>query len=201
MCGAAPRPDEPISQALLHNRVEIIEILIPGKRCGLIIGKGGETIKGLAETYGVKLVVIQESDTPLHLDKPLRITGEPEKVARCKEAVLALLNDQNAPVKTTSQAAPTPAVITSDYGTRMHSSNYYKPSQATIKVPWDKTGHVIGRGRYHLVLKQNRKLNRKQMILNSEMHSIRAHENWSMKFACRKSRLAFRSCLKFKRSV
>jgi far upstream element-binding protein len=54
-------------------------------KCGLIIGKGGETIKRLSEQHGVKLVVIQDPDTPQSADKPLRITGEPEKVANCKE--------------------------------------------------------------------------------------------------------------------
>lgn len=36
-----------------------VEIMIPGPKVGLIIGKGGETIKQLQERSGAKMVVIQ----------------------------------------------------------------------------------------------------------------------------------------------
>lgn len=74
------------------NNIEVMEMLIPGNRCGVVIGKGGETIKRLNEEYGVKLVLIQDAETPLNADKPLRITGEPDRVARVKDAVMALIN-------------------------------------------------------------------------------------------------------------
>lgn len=38
-----------------------IEIMLPGPKVGLIIGKGGETIKQLQEKSGAKMVVIQVS--------------------------------------------------------------------------------------------------------------------------------------------
>jgi far upstream element-binding protein len=44
-----------------RGNIEIVEIKVPGNKCGLVIGKGGETIKGLGEKYGVKLVVVQET--------------------------------------------------------------------------------------------------------------------------------------------
>ena len=37
----------------------LFEMLIPGNKVGLIIGKGGETIKNLQETTGAKIIVIQ----------------------------------------------------------------------------------------------------------------------------------------------
>jgi len=36
--------------------------MLPGPKVGLIIGKGGETIKQLQEKSGAKMVVIQVSD-------------------------------------------------------------------------------------------------------------------------------------------
>jgi len=56
------------------------EMLIPGNKFGLVIGKGGETIKNLQEQAGVKMVMIQDSNVPSHHDKPLRITGDPSRV-------------------------------------------------------------------------------------------------------------------------
>ena len=69
------------------GNVEVMEMLIPGNKCGVVIGKGGETIKRLNEEYGVKMILIQDADTPLQADKPLRITGEPDRVARVKDAI------------------------------------------------------------------------------------------------------------------
>lgn len=101
--GANPGPNDP--SGTLRGNVEIMEINVPGNKCGLVIGKGGETIKKLSEQYEVKLVVVQDSNTPSNADKPLRITGPPDKVARAKEAVLALIN---------------PVERTNEYGSKRH---------------------------------------------------------------------------------
>lgn len=65
--------------------VTMVEVLIPGNKVGLVIGKGGETIKGLQENAGVKMVMIQDSNQPSHYDKPLRITGEMSRCQVCRE--------------------------------------------------------------------------------------------------------------------
>lgn len=48
-----------------------VEIMIPGPKVGLIIGKGGETIKQLQEKSGAKMVVIQDGPSQ-EQEKPLR---------------------------------------------------------------------------------------------------------------------------------
>lgn len=121
------------SVVLQRSNCEIVEVKIPGNKCGLIIGKGGETIKRLSEQYGVKLVVVQDSSTASSGDKPLRITGEPDKVAAAKAAILEMLN-------------PTDNYHgRKDFGERRQ---YGGPgqSEAFIKVPGDKAGIVIGKG-------------------------------------------------------
>ncbi len=170
---------------------------MPGNRCGLIIGKGGETIKGLAEQYGVKLVVIQEDDTPMHADKPLRITGEPEKVRACKEAVLGLINGPPGGGGDRGERSDRGGDRggyrgdrggpTNDYGSR--SNQFNRPGQVTIKVPYEKAGVVIGKG------KKNLKLNKiiifiikstllepmKISLCNSPSRKSRAKLNYSLK--------------------
>lgn len=49
----------------------VVEMMIPGPKVGLIIGKGGETIKQLQEKSGAKMVVIQEGPSQ-EQEKPLR---------------------------------------------------------------------------------------------------------------------------------
>ena len=131
--------------------------MIPGNKCGLVIGKGGETIKGLSEQYGVKLVVVQDPDTPQSSDKPLRITGEHEKVSRCKEAVLELINSQ-------------PPGRTNEYGSSRGGGSDRRDdgrnggrdfshkggNQIQIKVPFEKAGLVIGKGKKYLLIKNIR---------------------------------------------
>ena len=45
--------------------------MVPGHKVGLIIGKGGETIKMLQEQTGAKIIIIQESNEHAE-QKPLR---------------------------------------------------------------------------------------------------------------------------------
>ncbi|XP_048201004.1 far upstream element-binding protein 3 [Perognathus longimembris pacificus] len=71
------------------------EVLIPASKVGLVIGKGGETIKQLQERTGVKMVMIQDGPLPTGADKPLRITGDPFKVQQAKEMVLEIIREKD----------------------------------------------------------------------------------------------------------
>ena len=53
--------------------------MIPGPKVGLVIGKGGETIKHLQDTTGARMVVVQDSNSQDY-EKPLRITGTQQQV-------------------------------------------------------------------------------------------------------------------------
>merc|ERR1719376_73265 len=71
-----------------------VVIGFPGDKVGLIIGKGGETVKQLQEQSGAKIVIIQ--DTPeAPQEKPLRITGTPEGVEQAKQLVIDILNQND----------------------------------------------------------------------------------------------------------
>ncbi len=72
--------------------VTTIELMIPGSKAGLVIGKSGETIKQLQEENGVKMVLIQQSSAPTNEDKPLRITGEVARVEKAKAQVFEIIS-------------------------------------------------------------------------------------------------------------
>lgn len=66
--------------------------MIPGPKVGLIIGKGGESIKQLQEKSGAKMVIIQDGPNQQENEKPLRISGEVQRVeviSCCKQFILA----------------------------------------------------------------------------------------------------------------
>ena len=62
------------------------EMMVPGHLVARIIGKGGETIKALQEETGAKIVIIQDSKD-FQEEKPLKITGPPDKVEFAKQRV------------------------------------------------------------------------------------------------------------------
>ncbi|KAK0403207.1 hypothetical protein QR680_016781 [Steinernema hermaphroditum] len=64
-----------------------IEVMIPGPKCGLIIGKSGETIKAIQEQAGVKMLLIQDNSESTGAPKPLRISGDSVKVEIAKRMV------------------------------------------------------------------------------------------------------------------
>ena len=70
------------------------EMSIPGHKVGLVIGKGGETIKMIKEQTGANMIIIQESNAPTEV-KPLRITGTPDQVERAKAEVFKILNQND----------------------------------------------------------------------------------------------------------
>uniref|UniRef100_A0A8C1STS8 K Homology domain-containing protein n=1 Tax=Cyprinus carpio TaxID=7962 RepID=A0A8C1STS8_CYPCA len=85
------------SPAFHHNDgpgMSVQEMMIPASKAGLVIGKGGETIKQLQERAGVKMVMIQDGPQNTGADKPLRISGDPFKVQQAKDMVMDLIRDQ-----------------------------------------------------------------------------------------------------------
>ncbi|XP_078312239.1 far upstream element-binding protein 2-like isoform X1 [Crassostrea virginica] len=71
-----------------------VEVMVPGNKVGLVIGKGGETIRQLQRRGGVKMVIIQDDNIPSAHEKPLRISHDPHKCQRAKEMVLELLAER-----------------------------------------------------------------------------------------------------------
>lgn len=49
------------------------EIMLPGPKVGLIIGKNGKTIKQLQEQSGAKMVVIQDGPNTEYVSTPISI--------------------------------------------------------------------------------------------------------------------------------
>ena len=68
------------------------EIPIPAGKVGMVIGRGGETIKRLQDQSGCRLQMIQ--DDPYAENKPLRMTGDRESVDKARALVDDLISDR-----------------------------------------------------------------------------------------------------------
>ncbi|XP_071359904.1 far upstream element-binding protein 2 isoform X2 [Trachinotus anak] len=108
------------------------EMIIPAGKAGLIIGKGGETIKQLQERAGVKMILIQDGSQPPNIDKPLRIIGDPYKVQQAKEMVNEILRERDH----------AGFGDRNEYGSRMGGGG---GGGIDIAVPRHSVGVVIGR--------------------------------------------------------
>uniref|UniRef100_A0A3B5AX09 Far upstream element-binding protein 3-like n=1 Tax=Stegastes partitus TaxID=144197 RepID=A0A3B5AX09_9TELE len=117
-----------------HNEMDgnssIQQILIPANKVGLVIGKGGETIKQLQERTGVQMIMIQDDPMPTGADKPLRITGDPHKVQQARELVVKLIRDKDQGDFRAGRA---------DFGSKMGGSSL------DVVVPRFAVGIIIGR--------------------------------------------------------
>uniref|UniRef100_A0A674PLY0 Far upstream element (FUSE) binding protein 3 n=1 Tax=Takifugu rubripes TaxID=31033 RepID=A0A674PLY0_TAKRU len=108
----------------------IQQILIPANKVGLVIGKKGETIKQLQERTGVQMIMIQDDPLPTGADKPLRITGDPQKVQQARELVVKLIRDKDQGDFRVGRA---------DFGSKMGGSTL------DVVVPRFAVGIIIGR--------------------------------------------------------
>jgi far upstream element-binding protein len=77
-----------------HQDGGMFEMSVPGYKVGLIMGKGGETIKRLKERSGAQLIIFQDSPEAAH-EKPLRIIGDPNAVETAKELILEIINQKD----------------------------------------------------------------------------------------------------------
>ncbi|UYV68617.1 FUBP3 [Cordylochernes scorpioides] len=71
-----------------------VEMILPPRRAGLLIGKGGETIKSIQNEAGVSLLIVQDSNSDPNEEKPLRITGPPENCEHAQRLVTEFLNSK-----------------------------------------------------------------------------------------------------------
>uniref|UniRef100_A0A8C4DNI6 K Homology domain-containing protein n=1 Tax=Dicentrarchus labrax TaxID=13489 RepID=A0A8C4DNI6_DICLA len=105
------------------------EMLIPASKVGLVIGRGGDTIKQLQERAGVKMMMIQDGPMPTGADKPLRISGDPYKVQAARELVLEVIREKDGDFRSGRN----------DFSARLGGANLDVP------VPRFAVGIVIGR--------------------------------------------------------
>ncbi|XP_056275092.1 far upstream element-binding protein 3-like isoform X3 [Pseudoliparis swirei] len=110
------------------------EMLIPASKVGLVIGRGGDTIKQLQERAGVKMMMIQDGPMPTGADKPLRISGDPYKVQAARELVLEVIREKDGDFRSGRN----------DFSARLGGASLDSVS-LQVPVPRFAVGIVIGR--------------------------------------------------------
>jgi far upstream element-binding protein len=102
-------------------------ISIPNQHTGYVIGKGGETIKGINQMFQVHAQVLKEPEGSL---RKVELRGTPENVANAERYIFQFLDDKvNGRVTT---------------ATNPQLEAY--PFKMQVLVPLDKAGAIIGKG-------------------------------------------------------
>ncbi|KAK4599119.1 hypothetical protein RGQ29_009257 [Quercus rubra] len=132
---SAPLP--PVSYGY-QNASSSKKIDIPNGRVGVIIGKGGETIKYLQIQSGAKIQVTRDMDAdPNSPTRMVELMGTPEQIAKAEQLITDVLSELvNAPLAEAGGSGVVSRRLTGQSGA----------DKFVMKIPNNKVGLVIGKG-------------------------------------------------------
>eukprot|EP00250_Pteridium_aquilinum_P010688 c19567_g1_i1 orf=804-2882(-) len=113
-----------------HGPPESRKVEIPNAKVGLVIGKGGDTIKHIQLQSGARVQITKDMDhNPNVPFRTVELMGTPEQIDRAEQAIHDVIAEADA------------AAANSSHGT-------YPPAgeQVQLTVPTNKVGLIIGRG-------------------------------------------------------
>ncbi|CAK9207684.1 unnamed protein product [Sphagnum troendelagicum] len=121
----APQYYNPQGGSTLSRKIDV-----PNSKVGLVIGKGGETIKYLQHQSGARIQVARDADSDPRLStRQVELTGNPEQINRAEQLVKDVIAEASA---------GGPGGLARGFGP--------PGEQVQVKVPNNKVGLIIGRG-------------------------------------------------------
>ncbi|KAI0483968.1 hypothetical protein GGR56DRAFT_611708 [Xylariaceae sp. FL0804] len=138
---AAPAPP-----ATLREGEDCMQIMVPDRTVGLIIGRGGETIRDLQERSGCHINIVGESKSVNGL-RPVNLIGPQAAAAQAKEFILEIVEsdsrtaDNNNPGPGGNKLRPPK----NDHGRDSVQGGSDKINDS-IYVPSEAVGMIIGKG-------------------------------------------------------
>ncbi|KAG0125196.1 hypothetical protein HOY82DRAFT_581519 [Tuber indicum] len=109
-------------QPNLRDGEDSIQILVPDRTVGLIIGRGGETIRDIQDKSGCHVNIVGEAKSQ-NGQRPVNLIGSPQAAEDAKRLIMEIVESDNA------GTGPPPGILTE-----------------TIRVPIDAVGMIIGKG-------------------------------------------------------
>lgn len=148
-----PSQDKNTGAGVLREGEDHIQIMVPDRTVGLIIGRGGETIRDLQERSGCHINIVGESKSVNGL-RPVNLIGTREAAARAKEAIMEIVDSDSRGEATGSRAGGRPAMGgRDDAPSRGAGGGQYGGGGGggdkindVVYVPSDAVGMIIGKG-------------------------------------------------------
>ncbi|KOS18463.1 Far upstream element-binding protein 3 [Escovopsis weberi] len=142
-----PRDASKGGAGALRDGEDHMQIMVPDRTVGLIIGRGGETIRDLQERSGCHINIVGESKSVNGL-RPVNLIGSRESAARAKDLIMEIVDSDSRGDGPASGTKKPPAAargeppFARDFG---GPSNSDKTNDA-VYVPSDAVGMIIGKG-------------------------------------------------------
>ncbi|KAG9256704.1 uncharacterized protein F5Z01DRAFT_634280 [Emericellopsis atlantica] len=89
-----PRDANKGGATALRDGEDHMQIMVPDRTVGLIIGRGGETIRDLQERSGCHINIVGESKSVNGL-RPVNLIGTPEAAAKAKDAIMEIVDSDS----------------------------------------------------------------------------------------------------------
>lgn len=89
-----PRDPNKGGATALRDGEDHMQIMVPDRTVGLIIGRGGETIRDLQERSGCHINIVGESKSVNGL-RPVNLIGTREAAARAKDAIMEIVDSDS----------------------------------------------------------------------------------------------------------
>ncbi|OAX84815.1 hypothetical protein ACJ72_00807 [Emergomyces africanus] len=86
---------------------DAVRIMVPDRTVGLIIGRGGETIRDLQERSGCHVNIVNENKSINGL-RPVNLIGSPEATERAKNFILEIVESDTRQLANPTQREPRP---------------------------------------------------------------------------------------------
>jgi far upstream element-binding protein len=139
------RANSKTHQPALREGENSVQIMVPDRTVGLIIGRGGETIRDLQERSGCHVNIVGENKSVNGL-RPVNLIGTPQAASRAKELILEIV-DSDTKTLTTQQEGGRRDNFDQFTGANAPAATGGKINDS-IMVPSDAVGMIIGKGMY-----------------------------------------------------
>ena len=117
-----------------------IQIMVPDRTVGLIIGRGGETIRDLQERSGCHVNIVGENKSVNGL-RPVNLIGSPQAAGRAKELILEIVDSDTRALTNQGPTKDQMRIVNESF---MDSSD--NKLSEKIMVPSEAVGMIIGKG-------------------------------------------------------
>lgn len=127
----------------LREGEDHMQIMVPDRTVGLIIGRGGETIRDLQERSGCHINIVGESKSVNGL-RPVNLIGTVESLTRAKDLILEIVDSDtrgDGPAVKKASGSGRGEAPMRDFGGSGHEK-----ANDSIYVPSDAVGMIIGKG-------------------------------------------------------
>lgn len=134
----------PSNQPALRDGEEQSQIMVPDRTVGLIIGRGGETIRDLQERSGCHVNIVGENKSVNGL-RPVNLIGSATAAAKARELIMEIVDSD-------TRGNDGPPAAQQPQPNRRDNFDPYSGGAGKINdsmmVPSDAVGMIIGKGRF-----------------------------------------------------